>query len=58
MLEFSDTVEMNTLRPFVEEHVDQSVTDFGLEEVLSLLGMPREAKYFAKANNDKIYRRT
>jgi hypothetical protein len=54
MLEFSDTVEINTLRPFVEEHIDQSVTDFDLEEVLTTLGMPREAKYFAEANHDKI----
>jgi len=54
MLEFSDTVEISTLQPFLEEHIDQSVTDFGLEEVLTSLGMPREAKYFAEANHDKI----
>lgn len=46
LLEFSDTVEKATLVPFLEEHIDHDVQEFGLDKALQALGLPREAKYY------------
>jgi hypothetical protein len=45
-LEFADTVEKGKLRTFLEGHINDSIGDFGLENALVSLGLPREARYF------------
>jgi len=45
-LEFADTVEKSTLRPFLEAHINDKIEDFGLENALLSLGLPREAEYY------------
>lgn len=32
--------------PFLEEHIDHDVQEFGLDKALQALGLPREAKYY------------
>jgi hypothetical protein len=50
LVEFADTVESEQiLHAFLEKHMEDPPV-LGLEEVLNLLGMPREAKYFTNAN--------
>jgi hypothetical protein len=47
-LEFVDTVEKERLKPFLEEHIGDGIGDFGLENALVSLGLPREAGYFGR----------
>jgi hypothetical protein len=50
LVEFADTVESEQiLRMFLEKNLDDPPA-LGLEQALNVLGMPREAKYFANAN--------
>lgn len=46
-LEFADTVDPNVLVPVLRNYIND---DPKLEDIINLLGMPREAKYFADAD--------
>jgi len=52
ILEFADTVEKDALVPFLDEYIDKTPREFGLEKALVKLGMPSEAKYFGKVAAD------
>jgi hypothetical protein len=58
LLEFADTVSDVQLKGFLKEHFDDTIDQLSLEKLFQLLGMPREGKYFAKADGFQNDRRT
>jgi hypothetical protein len=57
ILEFADTVSKPALERFLEEYVHKSLDELSIKELFETLGMPREGKYFAKADGIKYDQR-
>jgi hypothetical protein len=57
LLEFADTVSKPALERFLEEYVDKSLDELSIKDLFETLGMPREGKYFAKADGVKYDQR-